>query len=671
MRKLAIVLALCLSAIAQAQDVITLEDTGGFISKLVYDWTSDGSGNATGRTSVVVPGILFGVATTPDGTNVPTDNYDVVVKQAFTNTSGGVTVLAADITAGAVGNRDDTLTEWTDFWPDSILTTGGFIQIEISNAGASKEGRVEFYVYRTLAIIPEGGNGVPIGGATTQILQHASNGVAKWVTVSGDATLADGGNLQLVDPLLIEGLTMTGILTTGSAPTTVTNADGTIKLSAIEAGGDLAGTANQVILDISGVDQLLGANLTLSLPQDIHTGANVTFANITGTGILTMGSAPTTLTNADGTLILSALSTGANLLGTANKLTVTGGTGVLIGGSNATLTLPNQLELGVDDTGFGQLTLFGSGTISGGILDMYNPGDNDTNVEFYRWTAEGDLALKDGGSTTLFSFDDVTGDANFVNSLGIGTTSPDFELEVYGDGSFAQTATSSYLESVAYSITDTHSGTLYLGHSLNATIGTQTETASGDRLGHIQFRGVDTGGNWENAARIMAVQNAAAGTRVPARLEFYLAPDSTTPATLRHTFEANGDYTVETGDIEVPLGEVHVGVVRGQTNTNNTLDLDVSLAAVTVKSDGNLNLSANADASGAGQIGFIVDTTTVGSFNAAGHLDLTPTTTHALILSNLTTTQRDALTPVVGMIIFNTTTGTFQGYDGAWANLPN
>jgi len=45
-------------------------------------------------------------------------------------------------------------------------------------------------------------------------------------------------------------------------------------------------------------------------------------------------------------------------------------------------------------------------------------------------------------------------------------------------------------------------------------------------------------------------------------------------------------------------------------------------------------------------------------------------TTGALLLSRLTTTQRDALTPTNGMILYNSTLGKFQGYEaGAWANL--
>jgi len=45
-------------------------------------------------------------------------------------------------------------------------------------------------------------------------------------------------------------------------------------------------------------------------------------------------------------------------------------------------------------------------------------------------------------------------------------------------------------------------------------------------------------------------------------------------------------------------------------------------------------------------------------------------TTAALTVSRMTTTQRNALTAAVGMIIYNTTDSKFQGYAGSsWVNL--
>jgi hypothetical protein len=51
----------------------------------------------------------------------------------------------------------------------------------------------------------------------------------------------------------------------------------------------------------------------------------------------------------------------------------------------------------------------------------------------------------------------------------------------------------------------------------------------------------------------------------------------------------------------------------------------------------------------------------IGTTNPQGALDVS-STTGAFIVPRMTTTQRDVFTPVEGMIIYNTTTGTFQGY---------
>ena len=41
-----------------------------------------------------------------------------------------------------------------------------------------------------------------------------------------------------------------------------------------------------------------------------------------------------------------------------------------------------------------------------------------------------------------------------------------------------------------------------------------------------------------------------------------------------------------------------------------------------------------------------------------------------MLLGNMTTTQRNALTAANGMMIYNTSDNKFQGYeDGAWINL--
>ena len=45
-------------------------------------------------------------------------------------------------------------------------------------------------------------------------------------------------------------------------------------------------------------------------------------------------------------------------------------------------------------------------------------------------------------------------------------------------------------------------------------------------------------------------------------------------------------------------------------------------------------------------------------------------TTGVLLITRMTTTQKNALTPVNGMIVYDSTLGKFQGYEaGAWNNF--
>lgn len=74
-----------------------------------------------------------------------------------------------------------------------------------------------------------------------------------------------------------------------------------------------------------------------------------------------------------------------------------------------------------------------------------------------------------------------------------------------------------------------------------------------------------------------------------------------------------------------------------------------------------------------------VDTASTGTSNtsdvvlkaSSGNLYLNlGVTDGAVVLAPLTTTERDALTPVAGMVIFNSTTNKHQGYDGTiWNDL--
>ncbi len=146
---------------------------------------------------------------------------------------------------------------------------------------------------------------------------------------------------------------------------------------------NLLGTTNQInVANGSGV--ILGLNnVMLSLPQNIHTAATPTFNQLT---LSSAGSGSSNAVRADRTLQITTTAplTGggvavdltanrswklginsANLLGTTNRITVTNGTGVILGTSNVTLNLPQDIHSGASPT-------FAGLTINGNILQSTN-----------------------------------------------------------------------------------------------------------------------------------------------------------------------------------------------------------------------------------------------------------------------------------------------------------
>jgi hypothetical protein len=79
---------------------------------------------------------------------------------------------------------------------------------------------------------------------------------------------------------------------------------------------------------------------------------------------------------------------------------------------------------------------------------------------------------------------------------------------------------------------------------------------------------------------------------------------------------------------------------------------DTALAISTTGSDGNITINPHGS----------------GIVSITKGLDVNGTTSYVKIPS-LTTAQRDALTPAAGMIIYNTSLGTIQGYTSSWASF--
>jgi len=89
--------------------------------------------------------------------------------------------------------------------------------------------------------------------------------------------------------------------------------------------------------------------------------------------------------------------------------------------------------------------------------------------------------------------------------------------------------------------------------------------------------------------------------------------------------------------------------------------------------NGDIKFSGNDAGSGVTALTLDMSEAGAATFNAGvtanGPVTVT-TTTGALTLPRMTTTQRNALTAAVGMIVYNTTDSKFQGYaTGGWVNL--
>lgn len=118
---------------------------GSDVVKHTFDWTSDGSGNATVPSGVPVSGTIERIVVVPSASAAPTNLYDVTLTDA-----DSVDVMAGQgANLAASGNshvcpgvplKDGTTTGVVPVCVDSILT------LNVSNAGASKSGKIVVYV---------------------------------------------------------------------------------------------------------------------------------------------------------------------------------------------------------------------------------------------------------------------------------------------------------------------------------------------------------------------------------------------------------------------------------------------------------------------------------------------------------------------------------------------
>ena len=371
MKKLFVLLAVVTCMAACAIDDLTVDFAGGYSSKIVYEWTSDGSGDAVGRTTTVLPGALFTVHCVPDTVAVPTDDYDVVIKRVFDNVDGGVDVIDTDLGQGSLEDLDDTDSTTVDFWPGFMIPAAGYLQVEVSNAGSATEGMVEIYVYRGLAI-KRGDNGVPYGGSSGQMLIWNSLGQGSWFTMTGDTTIDASGETTTASSNSIDFPT-SPIAGEDNYVMRYNHAGLEYVLGA--PGGDVAGPVSSTDNAISKFDGTGGDTIQ-------NSGVFIDDANNMN-GIQDLTAADASITN---TASASRFLAGGGY-GSAGSTFDTDGNASI----NGDFVGDGSVSSGVDDTSQGYFSAYGDNATGGGLINIFNGGGEDGVIENWSLAASGSL----------------------------------------------------------------------------------------------------------------------------------------------------------------------------------------------------------------------------------------------------------------------------------------
>jgi hypothetical protein len=218
--------------------------TGNYEGRIVYNTTADAIKFYNGSTwDGVGAGSITSISNsdgniTVTGTTAVSIDLPATIDANTTGNAATATLAATATVANSVAANSVALT--TDTTGDYVATIGGTDGVSISGAGT--EGRAV-----TIANTDKG----------------SSQNIFKNVAVSGQNTIVADTNNDTLTVAAGTGITITTVDTTDTL--TVTNAGVT----------SLTGTANQV--SVSGST----GSVTLSTPQNIHTGASPTFAGAT------------------------------------------------------------------------------------------------------------------------------------------------------------------------------------------------------------------------------------------------------------------------------------------------------------------------------------------------------------------------------------------------------
>jgi len=317
------------------------------------------------------------------GTTQTVDDEETVTiagGTGLTTTASGTNTITVDlddtaVTPGSYGSSTAIPTFTVDQQGRLTAASTASVATTLDFSGESGSGSIDLL---TEGLVFEAGEGID-----TVVSTDGVTGIDK-VTISGEDA----------------STTNKGVASFNSSDFSVSS--GAVSISNVnltsQTTGDyvatIAGTTNQVIVSGAGTE---GRAVTLSTPQDIHTGASPTFVNITLTGDAAVNGGDITTTSATGNIF------------------TTGATAINIGSATSTTSIGNDLVVGGDLTVNGTVTTVNSTTVT----------VDDKNIELGSTASPSD-ATADGGGLTLKGTTDKT--FNWVDASDSWTSSEHMDL---------------------------------------------------------------------------------------------------------------------------------------------------------------------------------------------------------------------------------------------------